>query len=64
MRFLNMAEMVELTGISRFTLAPALQRGELHGSQRVKRGNWRAEESCVTAWMLGEKCDHQKTAAA
>ncbi|MDF2506244.1 MAG: hypothetical protein K0Q52_103 [Microbacterium sp.] len=59
MRFLTMDELVKESGISRFTLMPALQRGDLHGFQRVKRGTWRVDRPCFDAWMAGEKCEHQ-----
>lgn len=60
---MTMADMVSESGVSRFTIMPALQTGELHGHQRKKYGTWRAEESCFRAWMLGEKCEHKEAAA-
>ena len=54
-----MDEMVKETGVSRYTLMPALQKGELHGAQTKKYGTWRVEEGCLEAWMLGEPCAHK-----
>ncbi|MEV5068966.1 hypothetical protein MRBLMI12_000523 [Microbacterium sp. LMI12-1-1.1] len=59
-RFMKMEEMVEESGISRFTLMPALQEGRLHGIQHVPRGKWRVERTCFEAWLTGEECSHQK----
>ena len=45
------------------TVRRALEAGELHGSQRVKGGRWTVEEPCLSAWLAGEECEHQRTAA-
>lgn len=42
------------------TVLKALEAGELHGSQRKKKGRWRIHRDCLTAWALGEACDHQR----
>ncbi|MDL5351092.1 hypothetical protein [Microbacterium sp. zg-YB36] len=60
MRYMTMAEMVEESGISRYTIMPALQLEELHGGQPKTRGTWRVEEACFRAWMLNEPCPHGK----
>lgn len=45
------------------TIRDACRSGELHGSQRIKRGRWTVEEPCLSAWLAGEECEHQRTAA-
>lgn len=64
MTYLTMKEMVAESGMSRFPIMAALQRGDLHGGQTVKGGTWRAEEGCFRAWMIGEKCQHRSEVAA
>ena len=41
------------------TVKKACQSGELHGTQRVRGGNWRIHRDCLEAWLLGAKCPHQ-----
>lgn len=45
------------------TIRDACRSGELHGSQRTKRGRWTVEAACLTAWLAGEQCEHHKAAA-
>lgn len=45
------------------TIRDACRSGELHGSQRIKRGRWTVEATCLTAWLAGEQCEHQHAAA-
>jgi len=61
---MTMAEMVEESGISRYTIMPALQTGKLHGGQPKIRGTWRVEEDCFRAWMRGDQCEHRQERAA
>jgi len=46
------------------TIRDACRSGELHGSQRIKRGRWTIEEPCLAAWLAGKKCEHQRAAAS
>jgi len=46
------------------TVLKALEAGELHGAQRVKKGRWRIHRECLSAWALGEDCDHAKAVAS
>lgn len=46
------------------TVLKALEAGELHGAQRIKKGRWRIHRDCLEAWGLGQECDHQKAGAA
>lgn len=46
------------------TVRKALESGELHGAQRMKKGRWRIHRDCLTAWALGEKCQHQTESGA
>lgn len=57
------ATAASLVGAHPSTVLKALEAGELHGAQRVKKGRWRIHRDCLAAWALGEKCDHQKTGA-
>ncbi len=57
-----MEEMVAESGISRYTIMPALQRGDLHGGQVKKRGTWRVQEDCFYSWLRGDRCEHRATA--
>jgi excisionase family DNA binding protein len=57
------ATAASLVGAHPSTVLKALEAGELHGAQRVKKGRWRIHRDCLAAWALGEKCDHQKTEA-
>lgn len=41
------------------TIYLALESGELHGSQRVKRGRWSIRPGCLDAFLDGQKCEHQ-----
>lgn len=41
------------------TVSDALRAGALHGVQRGKGGHWKVEDSCLRAWILGEKCAHK-----
>ncbi|GAA4481797.1 hypothetical protein [Microbacterium panaciterrae] len=61
---LRIQEMVAESGLSRWTIMSALQRGELHGGQRLKRGTWHVEEPCFRAWMRGDECAHQRRGEA
>lgn len=63
-RYMVMKEMVEESGISRFTLQLRLGEGALHGSQSKPRGTWRVHRNCFDAFMVGEKCEHQAKAEA
>ena len=45
------------------TIRNACRSGELHGSQRVKRGRWTVEEPCLWAWLAGEGCEHERAIA-
>lgn len=45
------------------TIRDACRSGELHGSQRIKRGRWTVEVPCLAAWLAGEECEHRRTAA-
>lgn len=40
------------------TVRLALEKGELHGRQRVPRGRWVIETICADAWAGGERCPH------
>lgn len=64
MRYMRMEDLVEESGISRWTLMKELQTGRLHGAQNKKRGTWRVEEACFRTWMLGENCSHQMRSVA
>jgi len=61
---LRIDEMIIESGLSRGTVLAALQRGELHGGQRLKRGTWHVEEPCFRAWMRGDQCLHQRRGEA
>lgn len=53
-----------LVGAHPSTVLKALEAGALHGAQRKKKGRWRIHHDCLSAWALGEKCEHQKAAVA
>lgn len=61
-RYMIMKQMVEESGISRFTLQLRLSEGALHGTQGTARGRWRVHRDCFEAFMLGEMCEHQAKA--
>lgn len=46
------------------TIREAIRGGELHGTQRAKRGPWRIRRDCLDAWIEGEPCPHELKAAA
>ncbi|WP_194521943.1 helix-turn-helix domain-containing protein [Cellulosimicrobium sp. JZ28] len=60
---LTVAEAAEEGRKHPITVRRALESGELHGSQRVKGGRWTIEESCLSAWLAGETCEHQRATA-
>ncbi len=64
MKYMRMDQLVEESGLSRWTLMRALQEGGLHGGQRKKRGTWVVEEPCFRAWMVDEPCAHRAQTAA
>lgn len=43
----------------RVTLWRALESGQLHGSQRGKRGRWLIRPECLDAWIEHRACEHQ-----
>ncbi|MBZ5735029.1 helix-turn-helix domain-containing protein [Nocardioides sp. TRM66260-LWL] len=45
------------------TVRKAAEAGELHGTQRRPGGHWRFHILCLDAWVMGESCNHQTTAA-
>lgn len=45
------------------TVRRALEDGTLHGTQRVKGGRWTVRLDCLDAYLDGELCTHQQTAA-
>lgn len=49
----------EVADRHRDTVLKALESGELHGAQRKTKGRWRIHRDCLSAWLLGEKCEHQ-----
>lgn len=53
----------DLVGAHPSTVLKALESGDLHGAQRKKKGRWRIHQDCLSAWALGEKCEHQKAEA-
>jgi len=59
-----MDEMVEQSGLSRYTIMKELQAGRLHGGQRKKRGTWTVDEACFHAWMRGDECEHRAVMVA
>ena len=60
---LTVAEAAEEGRKHPITVRRALESGELHGSQRVRGGRWTVEEPCLSAWLSGAECEHQKAAA-
>lgn len=50
-------------GMHPSTVLKAVEAGELHGTQRVKKGRWRIHRDCLTAWGLGVSCEHQSEVA-
>ena len=57
---LVMEQMAERSGMSRWTLMKELKVERLHGAQNGKRGTWRVSEACFEAWLLGQRCEHQR----
>lgn len=45
------------------TIRLRLESGELHGSQRKVGGRWLVAESCLQAYLAGQKCAHQAAPA-
>ena len=45
------------------TIRDACRSGQLHGSQRIKRGRWTVEEPCLSAWLAGAECEHRRAPA-
>ena len=41
------------------TVRRALEAGELHGKQRVKRGRWLIQPECLDAWLDNVLCPHK-----
>lgn len=60
----NTQQAAEFTGRHPDTIRRALESGDLHGGQRKKNGRWSIRVTCLEAWVDGEKCEHQKEAAA
>jgi hypothetical protein len=60
----------EFAGYNVQTVRKALAAGDLHGTQRlrkgepVKGGKWSIRRECLEAWLDGERCEHMKGAAA
>lgn len=54
------ATAADIVGSHPSTVLKALESGELHGAQRVKKGRWRIHRDCLAAWALGEPCDHRQ----
>lgn len=42
------------------TVRQALNKRQLHGSQRVPGARWLIQMECLEAWMSGENCPHYK----
>lgn len=57
------AQAAEAAGRHVNTIHLALEAGDLHGGQRVKRGKWSIRVECLEAWLDGEKCPHQQVPA-
>lgn len=64
MKRLTVAQAAELSGRHQQTVRRALEAGELHGTQRVRKGHWRIHPDCLDAWAWGKPCDHQQADAA
>ncbi len=41
------------------TIRLRLEAGQLHGYQRTRGGRWLIDEACLSAYLRGEKCEHQ-----
>ena len=52
--FLTVSQAAEQSQRHPDTIRTALRTGELHGSQRIKRGSWRIEDIALAAWQRGE----------
>lgn len=57
-KLLTVDQAAALTQRHPTTVRRALEAGELHGHQRVKRGRWTIATECATAWALGDVCPH------
>ena len=62
--WLNTAQAAERAGCHPDTVRKAAENGDLHGSQRTKKGRWRIHVDCLDAWCGGEQCEHQTAGAA
>lgn len=49
---------------SSVTIRRALAAGELHGTQRIKRGRWTIARRCLDAWADNTPCEHQAPAVS
>lgn len=63
-RPLSVKEAAEESGLHPETIAEALRRGDLHGSQRVKGGTWRIRPSCLESYLYNDRCVHLSANAA
>lgn len=51
--WLTPAQVAGAAGRHLVTVHLALERGELHGHQRVRRGRWQVHPDAVDAWIKG-----------
>jgi hypothetical protein len=51
--FVGTAKAAELSDRHVVTIRRALDSGELHGHQRVRRGTWSISPLAIRAWILG-----------
>lgn len=58
------SQAAEHAGCHPDTVRKAAEAGELHGSQRKKKGRWRIHVDCLDAWCAGEQCQHQLAVAS
>jgi hypothetical protein len=57
--FMSPLEAGAYAGCHQKTIHHALNDGKLHGTQRAARGRWTIRTTCLEAWMVNVKCEHQ-----
>lgn len=61
--WLSTAQSADHAGCHPDTVLKACESGELHGTQRKKKGRWRIHVDCLDAWCAGGPCAHDDSKA-
>lgn len=58
--YLSVEQAAKIANRHRQTVADTLRIGQLHGTQRVRRGTWTVRRDCLDAWMEKRPCEHSR----